>query len=126
MPTHVKVLTILTFIVGILGLLGATVASVVFGVIGAGIGAHQDENSGIALAILGLGGVALVATLIVFSVLSLACGWGLMKRRRWGRILAIVVACVFLIYFPFGTIFGAYALWVLFNKETEAMFAARV
>ena len=25
--------------------------------------------------------------------------------------------------FPFGTVFGAYSLWVLFSPETERMFA---
>jgi hypothetical protein len=27
-----------------------------------------------------------------------------------------------LIRFPFGTAFGIYALWVLFKKDTEALF----
>ena len=34
----------------------------------------------------------------------------------------IVLSALRLIEFPFGTILGAYGLWVLFNKDTEALF----
>ena len=72
--------------------------------------------------LVGLTGLAFTTYLVVTSSVSLLCGWGLLKRRRWARILGIILAAVSLIQFPFGTIVGAYALWVLFNKQTEAMF----
>jgi hypothetical protein len=125
MTTHVKVLTVLAFVTSIASLVGVIFASIKLGFLGAELRNQQDENSGIALAILGLSGIALVVKLIVFFVLNLLSGWGLQRRRRWGRILAIIVACISLIYFPIGSAVGAYALWVLFNKETEAMFPVR-
>ena len=122
MTTHVKVLAVLTLVLGVLGLLGVLAIAFAFGIAGVAIGASHDENAGIPLAILGLTGMALVTILVVTSVASIICGYGLLKRRRWARIFGIVLAAVELINFPIGTALGAYALWVLFNKETEAMF----
>ena len=122
MTTHVKVLAVLTLALGVLGLLGVLAISLAFGIAGFAIGTSHDENAGFALGILGLTGMALVTILVVTSVASLICGYGLLKRRRWARIFGIVLAAVELINFPIGTALGAYALWVLFNKETEAMF----
>jgi len=84
--------------------------------------AQTARDRGGVFLILGLTGMALVTILVVTSVASLICGYGLLKRRRWARIFGIVLAAVELINFPIGTALGAYALWVLFNKETEAMF----
>jgi len=40
-------------------------------------------------------------------------GWGLMARRPWARVLAIVLACLSLLHVPLGTALGIYTLWVL-------------
>jgi len=57
------------------------------------------------------------------SLPGLIAGIGLLKLRPWARILGIVVAVLYLIHIPFGTIVGIYGLWVLFNKDTERLFA---
>ena len=123
MATHVKVLAVLCLVAGGLALIGVLAVVFSFGIAGFAVGASDGENAGIALGILGLTGLALVTILIVTSVASLVCGYGLLKRRRWARIFGIVLAAIELINFPIGTALGAYALWVLFNKETEALFA---
>ena len=122
MTTHVKVLAVLTLVLGVLGMLGVLAITFAFGIAGVAVGTSHDENAGFALGILGLTGMALVTILVVTSVASIVCGYGLLKRRRWARIFGIVLAAVELINFPLGTALGAYALWVLFNKETETMF----
>ena len=69
-----------------------------------------------------------VAALPLFVVLSLpqiVCGIYLLKFRPWARVLAIVLAILSLIHIPFGTIFGVYALVILFHKDTEALFTGR-
>jgi hypothetical protein len=68
-----------------------------------------------------------VFTLIgVFAVL-----WGgahtwaalLLKRRRpLGRVMSLGLAFVNLLVLPFGTAFGAYALWVLLRDEGRRLF----
>lgn len=124
MTTHVKVLAVLGLVLGALGLVFAVFSSAVVGILATLIGRSHDENAALGLAVLGLSGIALATYLVTMSIVSLLCGWGLLKRRRWARTLGIVIAAVSLIQFPLGTILGAYALWVLFNKQTEAMFTA--
>jgi hypothetical protein len=51
-------------------------------------------------------------------------GWGLLKFKPWARILGIVLCAINLINIPFGTILGAYGLWVLLNKDTERIFSS--
>ena len=54
----------------------------------------------------------LVAT-ICAAALALVSGYGLLTRRPWGRVLAIIAAVLALIKFPLGTALGIYTLWVL-------------
>src|SRR5215510_1925644 len=122
MATHLKVLAVIAIVLGVLGLIFTLVVVIVFGGVGAAIGASQDSEKAIPMAIVGLTGVVLTIYLAITSAVALLCGYGLLQRRRWGRILGIIWAAVSLINFPVGTILGVYALWVLFNKETEAMF----
>jgi hypothetical protein len=63
---------------------------------------------------------------LLFTLLSLPgflAGYGLLRRREWGRILAIVVAFLSLLNFPLGTLLGAYALWVLLQNSATEFFA---
>jgi zinc ribbon protein len=46
----------------------------------------------------------------------LAC-WGLMAHRPWARMLAIILGCISLVHFPFGTALGVYTLWVLVPQD---------
>jgi hypothetical protein len=45
-----------------------------------------------------------------------------LKLASWARIAGIVLAIIHLINIPVGTALGIYALWVLFNKDTERLF----
>jgi hypothetical protein len=56
----------------------------------------------------------IVAVATVFSAaLALIAGYGLLNRRPWGRIVAIIAAILALLKFPFGTALGIYTLWAL-------------
>lgn len=58
--------------------------------------------------------VPVIATItVVWTALTLLVGYGLLTRRSWGRVLAIVFAVLSLIRVPFGTALGIYTLWVL-------------
>ena len=117
-----KVLGVLFLTVGVLGLVGAMFSSVAFGLLAGVVGASGDEGAPLGSTVLGITGLALAMALALFAAPSIVCGWGLLKFRPWARILAIVLAAVSLLGFPFVTIFGVYALWVLFSKGTEAVF----
>jgi hypothetical protein len=125
METHVKVLGILFVALGILGLIGVLVIALVFGgTAGIVSMAAQDdpEAAAIAVPILGTVGMAIGGLILVLSLPDILAGIGLLERRPWARILAIVLSVLGLLNFPFGTAVGAYGLWVLFNPETEALF----
>jgi hypothetical protein len=60
----------------------------------------------------GLWPVIAVAT-IFGAALAVVAGYGLLNRRPWGRIVAIIAAVLALIKFPIGTALGIYTLWAL-------------
>ncbi len=66
--------------------------------------------------LVGLGGLS-----FLFAALNLLLGvsiaYGLLKRRPWGRVLGIIDNTISLIFFPIGTLFGAYGLWVLLPDD---------
>lgn len=79
-----------------------------------------DAQAALIIGIVGTWGGLL---LIVLSVPGLLAGYGLLRRREWGRILAIVVALLNLFNFPLGTLLGVYTLWVLLQTNANELFA---
>jgi hypothetical protein len=125
MTTHVKVLGVLYLALSAIGLLVALFMGLIFGTASGVVGMNADSrDAAIALPIIGLAGTMLVAFLVTLALPGLIAGVGLLQFKPWARILGIVVAVLNLIHIPFGTVIGIYGLWVLFNKETEALFAA--
>jgi hypothetical protein len=122
MAIHVRIIGVLYLIAGTLMLVGALFSTVFASVLASVIGASGEEGAGLAAALIGLGGVALMVTLVAFALPSLICGWGLLKLRRWARVLAIILGAIALLKFPFGTLFGVYVLVVMFRKDGEALF----
>ncbi len=57
--------------------------------------------------------------LLLLGVASAAAGWGLLQRCSWARIVALVMGCLSLTTFPFGTALGIYTLWVLLPSEAK-------
>ena len=63
-----------------------------------------------------VGGIGAVFFTLL-AVPGLIAGYGLLKRKSWARILALVLAVFGLINFPIGTIISVYTLWVLLQTE---------
>jgi hypothetical protein len=55
----------------------------------------------------------IAVTTVFAAALALIAGYGLLNRRPWGRIVAIIAAILALLKFPIGTALGIYTLWVL-------------
>jgi len=124
MRTHVKVLGVLYIALSALGVCAALFLLLAVGIATGTVGMNADaHDAAVALPIIGLAGSALVAFLLALSLPGIVTGIGLLKYRPWARILGIVLGVLHLFYFPFGTALGIYALWVLFNKETEGLFS---
>ena len=54
------------------------------------------------------------------AVLAFVAAFGLLTRRPWGRVLAIIAAILSLLKFPVGTALGIYTLWVLAPSASGA------
>ena len=124
MDTHVRVVGVLYIVLSAFSLLAAIVIMVALGGAAGIVGATGDpEEVAIALPVLGITGAALSLFLLALSLPGIVTGFGLLAFKSWARILGLVLAALQLINIPFGTVFGAYALWVLLNKDTERLFA---
>ena len=125
MTTHVKVLGALYLALSALSLLCALFLALAVGTAGAIVGSAADaHDAAVALPIIGIAGTALVAFLVIVSLPGLIAGIGLLKFRPWARVVGIIVAVLYLVHIPFGTIIGIYGLWVLLSRETESVLVA--
>jgi hypothetical protein len=125
MTTHVKVLGVLFIALSALGICAALFMGLVFGAVTGAVAADGGSDAAVALPFIGLAGTALTVFLLAISLPGLIAGIGLLNFKPWARIVAIVLCAINLINIPFGTIMGIYGLWVLLNKETEALFSGR-
>jgi hypothetical protein len=123
MATHVKVLGVLYIALSSLTLCAALIMALVFGTASGIVAANADADAAVALPIIGLAGSAMVIFLVAISLPGIITGIGLLKLKPWARIVGIVLAAINLINIPFGTILGAYGLWVLLNKDSERLFS---
>jgi len=113
---HVKILGILHIARGVIVLLVGIAGFVVL----AGIGAISGDST--AFGVLGLIGTIGLALMGLLAVPSVVAGIGLLMRKEWGRIVAIVVGILSLIDIPFGTALGVYTIWALMDAEARQVF----
>ena len=123
MEKHVKLIGVLNLVFGLMGLVACVIT---FMLVAGGfmvLGALEGDPVPVWLA----GGVGAVLTVImaVAALPNLVAGYGLLKRRQWGRVLAIVVAIIDLPAFPLGTALGIYTLVILLHGESQTLFSDR-
>jgi hypothetical protein len=61
----------------------------------------------------------IAAFVLLVAILNGATAYGLLARKSWGRVLAIIVSIVSLLSIPFGTILGGFALYFLMRQGAE-------
>jgi hypothetical protein len=59
---------------------------------------------------------------LLFGLLHLWIGAAMRRYRAWARLLALALAVINLVLFPFGTALGGYACWVLLNDAGRALY----
>lgn len=123
METHIKIIGVLNLIFGLMGVIACGVCLVLFAGGFAFLGAIEHDPVPIWLA--GGIGAIFVVIMAVAALPNLLAGYGLLTRRQWGRILAIIVAILDLPAFPFGTALGIYTLVILLSGEAQAFFSPR-
>jgi hypothetical protein len=87
-----------------------------------GLAPVTDEPE--AMWVLGLVGTTVGLLMAALGIPGLLAGYGLLTRKPWARVLAIVVGILGLINFPVGTAIGLYTLWVLTQPAAAEYFAA--
>jgi hypothetical protein len=122
MERHVKLLGVLASLWGALAMLvGISMLLLAAGALATRldpVGTGVDFAAGLTAAVFAFIGI--------FALLwGGAHAWAaiLLKRRRpLGRFVSLGLAVVNLLVLPFGTAFGAYALWVLLTDEGRRLF----
>ena len=67
--------------------------------------------------------VALImAMFVVYFLLAVISGVGLLKTRKWGEITSIIHAALMLFWFPIGTIIGTLVLIYLTRPQVRKYF----
>jgi hypothetical protein len=92
---------------------------------GLGVFAAADSGDAVALPILGLVGTVGLVFFVVLALPGLLAGYGLLKRKKWGQILGIVVGILSLFNVPVGTLLGGYTLFILFQDSANGYFAGQ-
>ncbi len=119
MQKHITILGVLYIALGILGVLAALIVFV--SVVGGGLISGDRQ----AMAITGIVGSVVALFIFLISVPGVIGGIGLLQRRSWARILVLILGCLNLLNFPFGTGLGIYTLWALTKPETQSLLRAR-
>jgi hypothetical protein len=64
-----------------------------------------------------------VGLLLMAFLLSTA--YGLLRRRPWGRILALVSTVLFVWFFPLGTALAIYTWWFLHSEGGKQLYSKK-
>jgi len=115
MQQHITVLGWLYIVFGALGLLAAVFVLLVMG--GTGL-ISGDARSAALMSGIGLFFAAIVS---VLSLPSIIVGWGLLQRKSWSRLLAIILGALNILNFPVGTAIGVYTIWALTQNESQQL-----
>lgn len=118
MDTHVKTLGTLNIIFGAGGF-ALAIAALIAGGGFAGISSAFNED------VYGFIATASVVFHLIITLPCLIAGIYVRRLKDWARVLLIVVSAVNILNVPFGTMLGAYGLWVLLLPETEPLFQNR-
>ena len=116
MDKHVTLLGALFIAFHILGLIAGIFVMTLLSAIGC------ISGDPLAMSLLSTIGVGVGTFLVVLAVPGLIAGIALLMRKRWGRILALIVGAFDLLDIPFGTALGIYCFWVLLQDDTMECF----
>jgi ABC-type transport system involved in multi-copper enzyme maturation permease subunit len=110
---HNKTLGIIYGVLGGLLTIGAIVELVRIIIIEKELAQIQSDSSLLTLII--------VCLLLTFILLSTA--YGIFKRRRWARIITLILAGLFIWLFPLGTALAIYTWWFMHSGEGKHLYS---
>ena len=122
MHQHVTILGWLYIVANAIVLLIGLCGLLFFVSIGA-IGAANDDL--VAFGVLSTIGMVALLFFGVLALPGILAGYGLLKRKQWGQILALIVGILGVFNVPIGTLIGIYTLFVLLQNAAEPYFASQ-
>jgi polyferredoxin len=60
---------------------------------------------------------------LTLSLFLFAASFGLLKRRRWGRSLSLLISSMFIFFYPLGTMLSVYAWWFLHSEGGKQLYS---
>ena len=117
MEKHINILGTLYIVFGLMSLAAGVFVFIILMLIGVFSG---DNDAAFVLPIVATG---IATVMIVTSAPGILGGIGLLKRKKWARILMIIIGALNLLSFPIGTILGVYTLWVLLKNDADCYFS---
>ncbi len=113
METHKRVLSILFIVHGVLQAIGMLLVSLFLSAFLPFIISEADAEAREILEwilpFIQFIGFAIIA---LFSIPSIVGGIALLNGKKWALTLLLVLGCIKLLSFPFGTALGIYSIWV--------------
>jgi hypothetical protein len=122
MHQHVTILGWLYIVANAIVLLIGLCGFLFFVSIGA-IGAANDDL--VALGVLSTIGMVALLFFGVLALPGILAGYGLLKRKQWGQILALIVGILGVFNVPVGTLIGIYTLFVLLQDAAGPYFTSQ-
>lgn len=120
MALHLRTLAMLMIAMGIGGGLLSLIWMIANGGPSGLVNAFDDLSSVVGPMVVGI-----VFLNIILAVPLVMTGMGLLRIQAWARTMGMVVCALAIISIPFGSIVGAYGLWVLTSMEVEPLFENR-
>jgi succinate dehydrogenase hydrophobic anchor subunit len=120
--THLRLLAILYVVWGGVGVLVGGAMLLLAAAAAAMAGVPPNEAGGFAARLTAASLSVLAVALVAGGLAHVWVGLALPRRRSTARLAAILLAFPDLILLPFGTLFGAYGLWVLLDDRVRASF----
>jgi hypothetical protein len=107
---HAKIVGWLHIAMSVLGILIGVFVFVILTTVG--VVADDPE----AMSILTIVAFFTAGLMLIFALPGFIAGYGVLKQKSWGRILAIVLGVFHLVNVPLGTVLGIYTLWALMQE----------
>lgn len=113
LDSHKKILGILYVISGTLTIFGMLMLNAFLSVIFSFALQEVDPDDRKVMELIGTF-IQYVPALVIlfFSIPTLIAGVGLLTRKSWATLFAVIVGCFKLFSFPIGTAIGVYSIWI--------------
>ena len=118
LDNHKRILGILYLISGVLSVFGMLLLNAFFSVIFSFAlqDVNEDERQAVEFA-MSIVQYVPVFVILFFSVPTLIAAFGLLTRKTWATLFALIVGCLKLFSFPIGTAMGVYSIWIWSEEE---------